>query len=77
MIKIIVDCFGGDKGVSATVGGAKLALETLDDLEVVFTGDEKTIMDEMKRIGLDEPNIGVGLSRSLNRSLCLTLVQEL
>ena len=54
MIKIIVDCFGGDKGVSATVGGAKLALENFDDLEVVLTGDETVIREEMKRIGLNE-----------------------
>lgn len=54
MIKIIVDCFGGDKGVSATVGGAKIALENLDDLEIVLTGDEAIIKEEMKRIGLKE-----------------------
>ena len=52
MIKIIVDCFGGDKGVPATVSGAKLAIESFDDLEIVLTGDEQTIKDEMKRIGL-------------------------
>ncbi len=40
MIKIIVDCQGGDKSPGANVDGALLALERFPDLSVVLTGDE-------------------------------------
>ena len=54
MIKIIVDCFGGDNGVAATVGGAKKALESIADLEIVFTGDKEAVEAEISRTGLKE-----------------------
>ena len=45
MIKIIIDCFGGDHSPQANIDGALAALEKMPDLHLIFTGDEKTIND--------------------------------
>ena len=50
-MKIIVDCFGGDKSPAANVEGAVLALKEHDDLRLVLTGDEDTIKSELDRLG--------------------------
>ena len=50
-MKIIVDCFGGDKSPSANVGGAVRALNEHDDLRLILTGDEDTIKNELDRLG--------------------------
>ena len=50
-MKIIVDCFGGDKSPSANVGGAVRALKEHDDLRLILTGDEETIKNELDRLG--------------------------
>lgn len=43
MMKIAVDCLGGDNSPRANVDGAVLALNKHDDLFVVFVGDEEGI----------------------------------
>ena len=48
-MKLIIDCFGGDKSPAANIEGALLALETHQDLSLVLTGDEDTIKGELKR----------------------------
>lgn len=50
-MKLIVDCFGGDKSPSANVEGAVLALKEHDDLELILTGDEAVIKGELDRLG--------------------------
>lgn len=40
MIKIIVDCFGGDHSPEANIDGAIDALQRFDDLSIILTGDE-------------------------------------
>lgn len=50
-MKIIVDCFGGDKSPAANVEGAVLALKEHDDLRLLLTGDEDTIKSELDRLG--------------------------
>lgn len=50
-MKIIVDCFGGDKSPSANVEGAVLALREHSDLELILTGDENIIKSELDRLG--------------------------
>ncbi len=40
MIKIIVDCFGGDRSPGANVDGALAALSRLPDLHLILSGDE-------------------------------------
>ncbi len=54
MIKIILDCFGGDKGVKATVAGAATALKRFDDLFLVLTGDEEILNKEAAEVKLPE-----------------------
>ena len=45
MIKIIVDCFGGDHSPEANIDGALAAMAQMPDLYLILTGDEKTIGD--------------------------------
>ena len=40
MIKIIVDCFGGDHSPEANIDGAIAALQRFEDLSIILTGDE-------------------------------------
>ena len=43
MIKIVIDCFGGDHSPEANVEGALAALAKMPDLYLIFTGDETTL----------------------------------
>ena len=43
MIKIVVDCFGGDHSPEANVAGSVSALSRFNDLYLILTGDEETI----------------------------------
>ena len=43
MIKIVVDCFGGDHSPEANVAGSVSALYRFNDLYLILTGDEETI----------------------------------
>ena len=58
-MKIIVDCFGGDKSPSANVEGAVLALREHSDLELILTGDEKIIKSELDRLGCKSDRIEI------------------
>ena len=48
MIKIIVDCFGGDNSPEAQVEGSLTALDRFEDLSVILTGDETVLSDCLK-----------------------------
>ena len=52
MTKIVIDTKGGDKGPSAMVLGAKIALEKYKNLAVVLAGDEEYIKSECEKIGM-------------------------
>lgn len=43
MIKIIVDCFGGDHSPEANVDGAIASLKSLSDLHLILSGDEAAL----------------------------------
>ncbi|MBR5034061.1 MAG: phosphate acyltransferase PlsX [Bacteroidales bacterium] len=43
MLKVLVDCFGGDHSPEANVEGALTALQQFDDLYLILTGDEAAI----------------------------------
>ena len=58
-MKIIIDCFGGDKSPSANVEGAALALKAHSDLELILTGDEDAIKAELSRLGCDSDRIEI------------------
>ena len=48
MIKLCIDCFGGDHSPAANVDGALMALKRFPDLELVLTGDEALIKKELE-----------------------------
>ena len=58
-MKLIADCFGGDKSPSANVEGAVLALQEHEDLTLVLTGDEKTVKEELARLGYSGDRIEI------------------
>ena len=43
MMKILLDCFGGDRSPQANVDGGLMALEAFPDLYLILTGDEAAI----------------------------------
>ena len=47
MIKILVDCFGGDHCPEAPVQGALAALEKNPELHLLLTGDEALLQKEL------------------------------
>ncbi|MBO4573335.1 MAG: phosphate acyltransferase PlsX [Clostridia bacterium] len=59
MIKIVVDCYGGDYSPSANVEGAVEALGSHEDLSLVLTGDEQEINKELSRFNYDKARITV------------------
>ncbi|MBQ7172583.1 MAG: phosphate acyltransferase PlsX [Clostridia bacterium] len=48
MVKIIVDCFGGDKSPDANVEGSLAALEKFSDLSLILTGDENILKEKLE-----------------------------
>ena len=54
MIRLVIDCFGGDKSPSANVEGSLKALEQFPDLSLILTGDETILREELKRLGASE-----------------------
>ena len=42
MIKILVDTLGGDKSPTVNIEGA---IKAIDDIEIIFVGDEAKIND--------------------------------
>ena len=58
-MKIIIDCFGGDKSPSANIEGALAALAEHDDLSIIFTGDEALIKSELSDKEYDASRIEI------------------
>ena len=48
MVKIIVDCFGGDRSPDANIDGALAALKANGDLHLILTGDEAVIKAKLE-----------------------------
>lgn len=59
MIKLIIDCFGGDNSPGANVSGALMALSALPDLELLLTGDEELIKKELEGKSYDEKRLSI------------------
>lgn len=59
MIKIAIDCFGGDHSPQANIDGALAALAKTPDLYLLFTGDEKTIRDYLAGQSYDAGRVEV------------------
>ena len=52
MTKIVIDTKGGDKGPSAMIKGAALALEKYPELSVLLVGDSQLIATECEALGM-------------------------
>ena len=48
MIKILIDCFGGDHSPEANVDGALAAMAKQPDLHLILTGDETILQNYLK-----------------------------
>ena len=59
MIKIAVDCFGGDHSPNANIDGALLALARFPDLFVVLCGDEAIINAYLSQKKYDKERVSV------------------
>lgn len=58
-MKIAVDIFGGDNSPSALIDGCVDAAKLYDDVEFVFTGDERVITDYMSEKGYGSSRISI------------------
>lgn len=47
MVKIIVDCFGGDHSPDANIDGALKALSAIPDLYLILSGDARVISEKL------------------------------
>lgn len=59
MIKIIVDCFGGDKSPDANIDGALMALEKFSDVYLILSGDESIIKERLAGKKYDENRLEI------------------
>ncbi|MBR1872397.1 MAG: phosphate acyltransferase PlsX [Bacteroidales bacterium] len=59
MVKIIVDCFGGDKSPDANLDGALAALSSIPDLQLILTGDATVIEGRLAGRDYDASRIEV------------------
>ena len=58
-MKLIIDCFGGDKSPSANIEGAIIALKAHSDLGLILTGDEEAIKAELSKHTYDSDRIEI------------------
>ncbi len=59
MIKVVVDAFGGDRSPEVNVKGAIKAVNEINDLEVVFTGDEDILKEQLKNYTYDDKRVSI------------------
>ena len=59
MIKIIIDCYGGDHSPQANIDGALSALAKTSDLYLIFTGDENAIKEYLNGKTYDQGRVEV------------------
>ena len=59
MIKLLVDCFGGDHSPQAPVAGALAALAKNPDLHLILTGDEGLLRKELEGKAYDAARLEI------------------
>lgn len=59
MVKLVVDCFGGDHSPDANIEGALNALRKNKDLHLILTGDETLIRERLSQHKYDESRLEV------------------
>ena len=59
MIKILIDCFGGDHSPEANVDGALAALASYPDLRLILSGDEAVLAPLLKTRTYDSARVEI------------------
>ena len=59
MIKLVLDCFGGDHSPDANIEGALMALDKFPDMELVLTGDEGVLKPLLQGKSYDASRLSV------------------
>lgn len=59
MIKIVLDCYGGDNSPQANIEGAIRALRDNNDLELVLVGDEQEISELLTEKSYDKNRLSI------------------
>lgn len=59
MIKVVVDCFGGDRSPQANVSGAIKSLNENDDLYLILTGDQEKLEKELSLFTYDKSRLEI------------------
>lgn len=59
MIKIVVDCFGGDRSPHVNIEGAMMALKENEDLSLILTGDEDILKQELAKYSYDTNRLSI------------------
>ena len=59
MIKIVVDGFGGDRSPMANVEGTVKALNENNDLQIILTGDEEILNQELAKYNYDKTRLEI------------------
>ncbi len=59
MIKIAIDCLGGDKSPDANIEGSVLALNKFSDLELILFGDEDIIKEKLAKFNYPEDRLSI------------------
>ncbi len=59
MIKIVIDGFGGDLSPFVNVEGAVMALNEIEDLYIIMTGDEEILKKELVKYTYDEKRLEI------------------
>lgn len=59
MIKIVVDGFGGDLSPFVNVEGAIMALNKIEDLYIILTGDEEILKAELSKYSYDKNRLEI------------------
>jgi len=58
-LKVIVDAMGGDNAPQAVVEGCTLALAEIPSLEIILTGSEEKISEELSKYNYDRKRINI------------------
>ena len=89
-MKLVIDCFGGDKGCAPCIEAAKKAISVYPDLSFVLVGDEEKIRAELKEEnprlevlhapdtvdGNDKPTDAIRLKRESSMMKAIKLLRE-
>ena len=89
-MKLIVDCFGGDKGCAPCIEAAKKAAKNYPDISFVLVGDEEKIRSELPEVperfeivhapdtvdGNDKPTDAIRLKRESSMIKAIRILRE-